>query len=31
MRFRRYREIWQRQGVLPMLRRLLHDFHLPRS
>ncbi|MDR2307563.1 MAG: exodeoxyribonuclease V subunit beta [Paucimonas sp.] len=31
MRFRRYREIWQRQGVLPMLRRLLHDFQLPRS
>ncbi|MNM31441.1 RecBCD enzyme subunit RecB [compost metagenome] len=31
MRFRRYREIWQRQGVLPMLRHLLHDFHLPRT
>ncbi|MEN5303794.1 exodeoxyribonuclease V subunit beta [Pseudomonas sp. TWI628] len=30
MRFRRYREIWQRQGVLPMLRHLLHDFELPR-
>ena len=31
MRFRRYRETWQRQGVLPMLRHLLHDFHLPRT
>ncbi|MBJ9978399.1 exodeoxyribonuclease V subunit beta [Pseudomonas sp. S75] len=31
MRFRLYRETWQRQGVLPMLRRLLHDFKLPRS
>ncbi|WP_176507665.1 MULTISPECIES: exodeoxyribonuclease V subunit beta [Pseudomonas] len=31
MRFRRYREIWQRQGVLPMLRHLLHDFELPRT
>ncbi|WP_412460766.1 exodeoxyribonuclease V subunit beta [Pseudomonas sp. SC11] len=31
MRFRLYRETWQRQGVLPMLRRLLHDFQLPRS
>ena len=31
MKFRRYREIWQRQGVLPMLRRLLHDFGLPRT
>ncbi|MBC3453793.1 exodeoxyribonuclease V subunit beta [Pseudomonas mosselii] len=31
MRFRRYRDIWQRQGVLPMLRRLLHDFQLPRA
>ncbi|MDH0647881.1 exodeoxyribonuclease V subunit beta [Pseudomonas sp. GD03858] len=31
MRFRRYREVWQRQGVLPMLRRLLHDFQLPRA
>jgi len=27
--FRRYRECWQRQGVLPMLRRLLHDFGVP--
>ncbi|MBI6897146.1 exodeoxyribonuclease V subunit beta [Pseudomonas putida] len=31
MRFRRYRDTWQRQGVLPMLRRLLHDFRLPRA
>ncbi|MFB4394383.1 MULTISPECIES: exodeoxyribonuclease V subunit beta [unclassified Pseudomonas] len=31
MRFRLYRETWQRQGVLPMLRRLLHDFQLPRT
>ncbi|CAM3754361.1 RecBCD enzyme subunit RecB [Pseudomonas reidholzensis] len=31
MRFRQYRETWQRQGVLPMLRRLLHDFKLPRT
>ena len=31
MRFRLYRETWQRQGVLPMLRRLLHDFKLPRT
>lgn len=30
MRFRRYRDTWQRQGVLPMLRHLLHDFQLPR-
>jgi exodeoxyribonuclease V beta subunit len=28
-RFQQYRLIWQRQGVLPMLRRLLHDFRLP--
>ncbi|WP_028633353.1 exodeoxyribonuclease V subunit beta [Pseudomonas parafulva] len=31
MRFRAYRETWQRQGVLPMLRHLLHDFELPRT
>ncbi|AVD84856.1 exodeoxyribonuclease V subunit beta [Pseudomonas sp. SWI6] len=31
MRFRHYRELWQRQGVLPMLRHLLHDFELPRT
>jgi exodeoxyribonuclease V beta subunit len=29
--FRAYRQCWQRQGVLPMLHRLLHDFHLPRG
>lgn len=28
-RFRGYRNIWRYQGVLPMLRRLLADFHLP--
>ncbi len=27
--FHRYRECWRRQGVLPMLRRLLHDFAVP--
>ncbi|MEY2633645.1 MAG: hypothetical protein RIR00_2299, partial [Pseudomonadota bacterium] len=27
--FRGYREIWRRQGVLPMLRRLLHAFAVP--
>lgn len=31
MRFRLYRDTWQRQGVLPMLRHLLHDFQLPRT
>ncbi|MFK3918389.1 exodeoxyribonuclease V subunit beta [Pseudomonas fulva] len=31
MRFRAYRDTWQRQGVLPMLRQLLHDFELPRT
>ncbi|WP_285417956.1 exodeoxyribonuclease V subunit beta [Pseudomonas sp. efr-133-TYG-5] len=31
MQFRSYRELWRKQGVLPMLRRLLHDFHLPRA
>ncbi|WP_282877016.1 3'-5' exonuclease [Pseudomonas peli] len=31
MRFRHYRDTWQRQGVLPMLRHLLHDFQLPRT
>ncbi|MBV6754599.1 exodeoxyribonuclease V subunit beta [Pseudomonas chlororaphis] len=31
MQFRRYREIWRKQGVLPMLRRLIHDFHLPQA
>ena len=29
MQFRQYRLIWRIQGVLPMLRRLLHDFDLP--
>ena len=27
--FTEYRRVWQRQGVLPMLHRLLHDFDLP--
>ncbi|MET1068577.1 MAG: exodeoxyribonuclease V subunit beta [Pseudomonas prosekii] len=31
MQFRRYRDIWRKQGVLPMLRRLLHDFQLPQA
>lgn len=31
LQFRAYRELWRRQGVLPMLRRLLHDFELPRA
>jgi exodeoxyribonuclease V beta subunit len=29
LQFRAYRDCWRRQGVLPMLRRLLNDFHLP--
>ena len=29
LQFRRYQECWQRQGVLPMLRRLLNDFRVP--
>lgn len=29
MQFRGYRAVWRNQGVLPMLRRLLHDFQLP--
>ena len=29
MQFRQYRLIWRIQGVLPMLRHLLHDFELP--
>ncbi|MFP5419847.1 MAG: 3'-5' exonuclease, partial [Gammaproteobacteria bacterium] len=29
MQFRGYRQCWQRQGVLPMLRQLLQDFELP--
>jgi exodeoxyribonuclease V beta subunit len=28
-RFRGYRQIWLAQGVLPMVRQLLHDFALP--
>ncbi|SDS95993.1 DNA helicase/exodeoxyribonuclease V, beta subunit [Halopseudomonas xinjiangensis] len=28
-RFRDYRKLWQRQGVLPMVHRLLHDHDLP--
>lgn len=29
LRFRGYRELWRRQGVLPMLRHLLHDHAVP--
>ncbi|WP_250510955.1 exodeoxyribonuclease V subunit beta [Caballeronia sp. GACF4] len=29
LQFRGYRESWRRQGVLPMLRRLLNDFDVP--
>ncbi|WP_291992544.1 exodeoxyribonuclease V subunit beta [Candidatus Accumulibacter sp. ACC003] len=29
LQFRGYRQCWRRQGVLPMLRRLLNDFQLP--
>jgi exodeoxyribonuclease V beta subunit len=28
LQFRAYRDCWRRQGVLPMLRRLLNDFHV---
>ena len=31
MQFRGYRTVWRSQGVLPMLRRLLHDFELPQA
>ncbi|QXI54259.1 exodeoxyribonuclease V subunit beta [Pseudomonas alvandae] len=31
MQFRGYRLVWRTQGVLPMLRRLLHDFKLPQA
>jgi exodeoxyribonuclease V beta subunit len=31
MQFRVYHLIWRSQGVLPMLRRLLHDFQLPQA
>ncbi len=30
LQFRGYRQQWRRQGVLPMLRRLLQDFQVPR-
>ncbi|WP_083447116.1 exodeoxyribonuclease V subunit beta [Azoarcus sp. CIB] len=30
LQFRDYRQVWRRQGVLPMLRRLLGDFGAPR-
>ena len=29
LQFREYRRIWRAQGVLPMLRRMLHEFGLP--
>ncbi|WP_213302538.1 exodeoxyribonuclease V subunit beta [Paraburkholderia sacchari] len=29
LQFRSYREVWRKKGVLPMLRRLLNDFHVP--
>ncbi|WP_119157535.1 exodeoxyribonuclease V subunit beta [Caldimonas tepidiphila] len=29
MQFRGYRDCWRRRGVLPMLRQMLHDFHVP--
>ncbi|MCA1790642.1 MAG: exodeoxyribonuclease V subunit beta, partial [Thioalkalivibrio sp.] len=29
LQFRAYRQVWRDQGVLPMLRRFLHDFALP--
>ncbi|WP_273704131.1 exodeoxyribonuclease V subunit beta, partial [Candidatus Accumulibacter vicinus] len=29
LQFRGYRDCWRRQGVLPMLRRLLNDFEVP--
>ncbi|MFX1675613.1 exodeoxyribonuclease V subunit beta [Paraburkholderia sp. A2WS-5] len=29
LQFRGYREVWRKKGVLPMLRRLLNDFHVP--
>ncbi len=29
LQFRAYRDCWRKQGVLPMLRRLLHDFKVP--
>lgn len=29
LQFRGYRDYWRRKGVLPMLRRLFNDFHVP--
>lgn len=29
LQFRGYQVVWRRQGVLPMLRQLLHDFQVP--
>jgi exodeoxyribonuclease V beta subunit len=29
LQFRGYRDDWRKKGVLPMLRRLLNDFHVP--
>ncbi|WP_321895040.1 exodeoxyribonuclease V subunit beta [Paraburkholderia heleia] len=29
LQFREYRECWRRKGVLPLLRRLFNDFHVP--
>ena len=29
LQFRGYQQVWRRQGVLPMLRHLLHDFQVP--
>jgi len=29
LRFRGYRDIWRRQGILPMMRRFMDDFELP--
>ena len=29
LQFREYRRVWREQGVLPMLRRILHEFGLP--
>ena len=31
MQFREYRVLWRTQGVLSMLRRLLHDFDMPQT
>lgn len=29
LRFRDYQQLWHQQGVLPMLRQLMHDYRLP--